>query len=226
MTYARLVLLHLRKDLRLEWRTRDSINAMLFFSLLIVATLAIAFDPGSYPTIARQISGGILWVAVLFAAMTALNQSWSRESSNNVLDAHRLAPAPSSALFIGKALANFLFVTAVEIVLAPIFAIFYNLHPLGDTWKLLLILPLGTWSLVVNGTFFAALSLRTRNRETLLPLVLLPISMPALLAMIQATTNVLTGEFEPTLWIKVLVAYVVIFTTACVLLFDTILNAD
>jgi heme exporter protein B len=79
---------------------------------------------------------------------------------------------------------------------------------------------------VVNGTFFAALSLRTRNRETLLPLVLLPISMPALLAMIQATTDVLTGEFEPTLWIKVLVAYSVVFTIACVLLFDTILNAD
>ena len=226
MTYARLVLTHLRKDLRLEWRTKDSLNGMLFFSLLVVVVLAIAFDPASYPTTTPQISGGILWVALLFAAMTALNQSWARESANNVLDAHRLSAAPASALFVGKALANFLFVTAVELVLAPIFAIFYNLHPLGDTWKLLFILPLGTWALVVNGTFFAALSLRTRNRETLLPLILLPISMPALLAMIQATTNVLTGEFEPTLWIKVLVAYVIIFTTACVLLFDTILTAD
>ena len=129
-------------------------------------------------------------------------------------------------MFIGKALANFLFVTAVEVVLAPIFTVFYNLHPLGDTWKLLIILPLGTWALVVNGTFFAALSLRSRNRETLLPLVLLPISIPALLAMIQATTSVLTGELEPTLWIKVLVAYVIVFTTACVLLFQTILTAD
>jgi hypothetical protein len=128
--------------------------------------------------------------------------------------------------FLGKALANLLFVSVVELALAPIFAVFYNLHPLGEAWKLLLILPLGTWALVVNGTFFAALSLRTRNRETLLPLVLLPISMPALLAMIQATTDVLTGEFEPTLWIKVLVAYSVVFTIACVLLFDTILNAD
>jgi heme exporter protein B len=147
-------------------------------------------------------------------------------TQNRVLDAHRLSPAPASALFVGKALANFLFVSAVELVLAPVFAVFYNLHPLGETWKLLLILPLGTWALVINGTFFAALSLRTRNRETLLPLVLLPISMPALLAMIQATTDVLTGEFEPTLWIKVLLAYAIVFTTACVLLFDTILNAD
>ena len=226
MSYARHVCTHLRKDLRLEWRSKDSINGMLFFALLVVVVLAMAFDPGAFPTMTRQISGGLLWVALLFAAMTALNQSWARETSNNVLDAHRLAPAPASALFIGKALANFVFVTAVEVVLAPIFTVFYNLHPLGETWKLLLILPLGTWALVVNGTFFAALSLRTRNRETLLPLVLLPVSMPALLAMIQATTAVLTGQFEPILWIKVLVAYVTVFTTACVLFFQTILTAD
>ncbi len=226
MNYAQHVLTHLRKDLRLEWRTKDSINGMLFFALLVVVVLAMAFDPASYPTMTRQISGGLLWVALLFAAMTALTQSWARETNNNVLDAHRLSAAPASALFIGKALANFLFVTAVEIVLAPIFTVFYNLHPLGETWKLLFILPLGTWALVVNGTFFAALSLRSRNRETLLPLVLLPISMPALLAMIQATTAILTGEFEPTLWIKVLVAYVIVFTTACVLLFQTVLSAD
>jgi heme exporter protein B len=218
--------MHVAKDLRLEWRTKDSINGMLFFALLVVVVFAIAFDPASYPTIARQISGGLLSVAVLFASMTALNQSWARETGNSVLDAHRLSPAPASALFVGKALANFVFVTAVEIVLAPIFVIFYNLHPLGETWKLLLILPLGTWALVVNGTFFAALGLRSRNRETLLPLVLLPVSMPALLAMIQATTDVLTGEFEPTLWIKVLVAYVIVFTITCVLLFDTVLTAD
>ncbi len=226
MNYAQHVLTHLCKDLRLEWRTKDSINGMLFFALLVVVVLAMAFDPASFPDMTRQISGGLLWVALLFAAMTALNQSWARETNNSVLDAHRLSEAPASALFIGKALANFLFVSAVEVVLAPIFTVFYNLQPLGQTWKLLLILPLGTWALVVNGTFFAALSLRTRNRETLLPLVLLPISMPALLAMIQATTAVLTGQFEPTLWIKVLLAYVIVFTTACVLLFQTVLSAD
>jgi heme exporter protein B len=226
MSYVRLVFLQLRKDLRLEWRTKDSINGMLFFSLLIVVVLAMAFDPGSHPVMTREISGGVLSIAVLFAAMTALNQSWARETQNHVLDAHRMSPAPASALFVGKALANFVFVSAVELVLAPVFAVFYNLHPLGETWKLLVILPLGTWCLVVNGTFFAALSLRTRHRETLLPLVLLPVSMPALLALIQATTDVLTGEFEPTLWIKVLLAYAVVFTTACVLLFETILHAD
>ena len=226
MSYAGHVWMHLRKDLRLEWRSKDSINGMLFFSLLVVVVFAMAFDPTAYPTIARQISGGLMCVAVLFAAMTALNQSWARETLNGVLDAHRLAAAPPSALFVGKALANFLFVSAVEVVLAPVFAVFYNLHPLGETRLLLVILPLGTWALVVNGTFFAALSLRTRNRETLLQLILLPISIPVLLAMIQATTAVLTGEFEPTAWLKLLLAYDVVFTVASVLLFDTILNAD
>ena len=226
MIYARHVLVHLRKDLQLEWRNRDGINGMLFFALLIVVVFSLAFDPTAYPTTARQISGGLLWVGVLFASINALNGSWARELRNGVLDAHRLSPAPASALFIGKALANFSFVSVVEIVLAPVFAVFYNLHPVGNAALLLLIVPLGTWALVSNGTFFAALSLRTRNRELLLPLILCPIAMPALLASIQATTDVLTGEFDPGLWLRVLVAYDILFTTASVLLFDVILHAD
>ena len=226
MSYASVVWMHLHKDLRLEWRTKNSLYGMLFYSLLVVVVFAIAFDPTAYPTISRQISGGLMSVAVLFAAMTALNQSWSRELQNGVLDAQRLSPAPLSALFVGKSLANFLVVTAAELALSLVFTLFYNLHPLGEAWKLLLILPLGTWALVVNGTFFAALSLRTRSRETLLPLVLLPVSVPALLAMIQAATAVLTGEFEPALWLKLLVAYDVVFTTVCVLLFETILGNE
>jgi heme exporter protein B len=226
MSYARIVWAHLRKDLRLELRTKDSVNGMLFFALLVVVVFAMAFDPASFPTTARQISGGLMAVAVLFASMTALNQSWAREMNNHVLDAHRLSPAPVSALFVGKALANFLLVTIVELVLAPVFTIFYNLHPLGEAWKLLVILPVGTWALVVNGTFFAALGLRTRSRETLLPLVLLPISMPLLLAMVQSMSAVITGDFPPTLWIKVLAAYAIVFTTVCVLMFETIISGD
>jgi len=226
MTYAQHVWTHLQKDLRLEWRARDSINGMLFFALLVVVVFAMAFDPGAYPAITRQISGGLLWVGLLFAAVTALNQSWAREQRNHVLEAQRLAPSPASTLFLGKALANLLFVTAVEIILAPVFVVFYNLHPLGNAWLLLLILPLGTWALVINGTFFAALGLRSRNREMLLPLVLFPIAMPALLAMTQATTYVLTNEFTPNLWMKVLTAYDIVFTTACILLFETILHAE
>jgi heme exporter protein B len=229
MIYLSHVWNHLRKDLRLEWRSRDAINGMLFFSLLVVVVFSLAFDPTGNPSITRQIAGGILWIALLFASVTALNQSWTREVRNSVLDAQRMAPSPASALFLGKALANLAFVTIVELVMAPLFIIFYNLHALGEAWLLLLILPLGTWALVVNGTFFAALGLRSKNRELLLPLLLFPISVPALLAMVNATTGVLTADVDPIqpyIWLKLLLAYDIIFTTVCLLLFETILNAE
>jgi len=224
MNYFGHVLVHLRKDLRLEWRSRDAINGMLFFSLLVVVVFSLAFDPTA--AMSRQIAGGILWVALLFAATTALNQAWTRELRNRVLEAHRMAPSPPSALFLGKALANLLFVAIVEAVLAPLFVVFYNLHAVGQSWLLAVVMPLGTWALVCNGTFFAALGLRTRNRELLLPLILFPISIPALLGMMQATTGVLTGEFSPGPWIRLLIGYNVAFTTVCLLLFETILNAE
>jgi heme exporter protein B len=224
MSYLGHVLIHLRKDLQLEWRSRDSINGMLFFSLLVVVVFSLAFDPTA--AMSRQIAGGILWVSLLFASITALNQAWTREQRNRVLDAQRMSPAPPSALFLGKAIANLLFVALVEAVLAPLFIVFYNLHALGQGWQFLIVMPLGTWALVCNGTFFAALGLRTRNRELLLPLILFPISIPALLGMMQATTAILTGEFEPGLWIRLLVAYNIAFTTVCLLLFETVLSAE
>lgn len=223
-SYCGHVLCHLQKDLRLEWRSRDSVVGMLFFTLLVVIVFSLAFDPTA--AVSRQIAGGILWVALLFASFTALNQSWTREQRNRVLEAQRMSPAPASALFLGKALANMLFVTFVEIVLAPFFIVFYNLHALGQGWILAAILPLGTWALVCNGTFFAAMGLRTRNRELMLPLIMVPISVPALLGMMQATTAVLTGESDPGLWIRLLAAYNIAFTTVCLLLFDTVLGAE
>jgi heme exporter protein B len=222
--FLRHTLAHLAKDLRLEARSRDAITGMLFFSLLVVVLFSLAFDPTAAAS--RQIAGGILWVVILFAATTALNGAWTREQRNGVLDAQRMSPSSPAALFLGKALANMLFVSAVELVLAPLFVVFYNLHALGNAWLLLLVLPLGTWALIANGTFFAALGLRTRNREVMLPLILFPISIPALLAMVQATTAILTGESDPSLWIKLLAGYDIIFTTVCLLLFDVILNAE
>jgi len=224
MSYAWHVWSHLKKDLQLEWRSRDAVNGMLFFSLLVVVVFSLAFDPTA--AMSRAIAGGVVWVVLLFAATTAMNQSWTRELKNHVLEAQRMSPAPPSALFLGKALANMLFVTLVEAVLAPLFVIFYNLHALGQGWLLWVVMPLGTWALVCNGTFFAALGLRTRNREMLLPLVLFPISIPALLGMMQATTGILTGEFEPGQWIRLLIAYNLAFTTVCLLLFETVLNAE
>ncbi len=215
---------HLVKDLRIEWRSREAINSMLFFALLVVVLFSLAFDPrGAF---ARDIAGGVLCVATMFASVSALNQAWAREIRHQVLDAQRMAPSPGAELFLAKVLANFLFVTIVQVLLAPVFLVMYNLNVVGQPWKLALVLPLGTWALVANGTFFAALSIRTRNRELLLPLILFPIFMPALLAMVVATGYIFTGESDPSLWIKMLAGYDIIFTTVCLLLFDVVLHAE
>jgi heme exporter protein B len=214
----------LTKDVRLEWRSKDAINAMLFFSLLVVVIFSFSFDPTAEES--RRIAGGLVWVAFLFAAIVALNQTWARELRNQVLDAYRVSPAPANALFLAKAFGNFIFVTVLEALMTPLFIVFYRLRALGPTWELLLIAALGTWALVVNGTFFAAISLRTRSREIMLPLLLFPISIPALLGMVNATTAVLTGEGPARFWIALLLAYDVVFTIACLLLFETVLDGE
>ncbi len=214
----------LMKDLRLEWRSRDAINAMLFFALLVVVIFSFAFDPTAEES--RQIAGGLVWVAFLFAAIVALNQTWTRELRNQVLDAYRISPAPANALFLGKALGNFLFIAIIEALLVPLFVVFYNLRSVGPAWQLVPIFVLGTWALVVNGTFFAAISLRTRSREVMLPLILFPISIPAVLAMVEATTVILTGDSSPRMWMTLLGVYDVVFTTVCLLLFETVLHAE
>jgi len=214
----------LQKDLRLEWRSKDAVNSMLFFSLLVVVIFSFSFNPTAEES--RQIAGGLIWVAFLFAAVVALNQTWARELRNQVLDAYRVSPAPAVALFLAKTIGNFMFVSVLEAVMTPLFIVFYSLRALGPGWQLIPVATLGTWALVVNGTFFAAMSIRTRSREIMLPLLLFPISIPALLAMVEATTSILTGENPAKFWIVLLAVYDVVFTTVCLLLFETILNAE
>ena len=165
-------------------------------------------------------------MSFVFAALVALNQAWARELKNQVLDAYRVSPASPSALFLGKAVGNFLFVAIIEALVAPLFVVFYNLRAVGSAWMLIVVFLLGTWALVVNGTFFAALSARTRSREMMLPLLLLPISIPAVLAMVEATTALLTGESSADMWIKLLAGYNIVFTTSSLLLFGTVLNSE
>jgi heme exporter protein B len=214
----------LAKDLRLEWRSKDAINSMLFFALLVVVVFSFSFDPIAEES--RRIAGGLVWVAFLFAAVVALNQTWARELRNQVLDAYRVSPAPANALFLAKALGNFIFVSVLELLMTPLFIMFYKLRALGPAWQLIPVAVLGTWALVVNGTFFAAMSLRTRSREIMLPLLLFPISLPSLLAMVNATTGILSGELSSRFWIVLLTSYDVVFTIACLLLFETVLQAE
>lgn len=214
----------LNKDLRLEWRSKDAINSMLFFSLLVVVIFSFSFNPTAEES--RQIAGGLIWVAFLFSSVVALNQTWAREIRNHVLDAYRVSPAPCNGLFLSKALGNFIFVSVLEALMTPLFVIFYSLRALGPWYQLPIVAALGTWALVVNGTFFAAMSLRTRAREIMLPLLLFPISIPAILATVEATSAILTGEYSAKFWIVLLTAYDVVFTIACLFLFETVLQAE
>ena len=224
MTFAATLKNTLSKDLRLEWRSKDAINSMLFFALLTVVIFSFSFDLS--PEESRMIAGGLIWVALLFAAVVALNQTWARELRNSVLDAYRIAPAPLESLFMAKTIGNFIFVSVLEMVIAPLFVLFYNLRSVGPAYQLLIVSVLGNWALVVNGTFFGAISIRTRSREVLLPLLLFPISIPALLAAVNATTNILTGEGSAYLPLVFLAVYDVVFTTVGLFLFETVLQAE
>ena len=214
----------LAKDLRLEWRSKDAINSMLFFALLVVVIFSFSFDLTAEES--RRIAGGLVWVALLFAAVVALNQTWARELRNHALDAYRVSPAPAESLFLAKTVGNFIFVIILEALMAPLFVVFYNLRSLGPAYQILIASPLGTWALVVNGTFFAAMSLRTRSREIMLPLLLFPISIPALLAMVAATSAILTGDNSPYLSLVFLAVYDIVFTFLGLMLFNTVLNAE
>jgi heme exporter protein B len=221
-----ITLATLTKDIRLEWRSKDAINSMLFFALLVVVVFSFSFDPLAEES--RRIAGGLVWVSFLFASVVALNQTWARELRNQVLDAYRVSPAPANALFLAKALGNFIFVGVLEALMTPLFVVFYKLRVLGPAWQLLPVAVLGTWAIVVNGTFFAAMSLRTRSREIMLPLLLFPITLPALISMVEATTTILVGDpaTSAKFWIVLLATYDVVFTTGCLALFETVLHAE
>ncbi len=214
----------LAKDLRLEWRSKDAVNSMLFFALLVVVIFSFSFDLNAEES--RRIAGGLVWVALLFAAVVALNQTWARELRNQVLDAYRVSPAPAESLFLAKAIGNFLFVIVLEALMVPLFVMFYNLRSIGPAYQLAIASVLGTWALVVNGTFFGAMSIRTRSREVMLPLILFPISIPAILAMVTATTTTLTGEGSAHLPLVFLGVYDVVFTIVGLFLFETVLHAE
>jgi heme exporter protein B len=220
----KLTSVNVAKDLRLEWRSRDVFNSMLFFAVLVVVIFSFSFEPTAEES--QRMAGGLFWVAFLFSTVVALNQSWARELRNGVLDAFRVSPAAPEALFLGKCLGNLIFVALLECLMVPLFVLFYNLRAAGSIWQLLLVLFLGTWALVINGTFFAAMSIRTRNRELMLPLLLLPVSIPAVANMVVGTTSVLTGEFSPWVNIKFLAVYCLVFTSASFSLFGMVLNAE
>lgn len=219
MSTARAAAILLAKELRLEFRTRELLSATVIFALVVVVLFSFAFDPTSAES--RRYGPGLLWIAFLFAGSLMVNPSFAREQANDTLDALRMAPVSSFAILSGKMLANFIFMSLAEVVLVPVFAVLYNVSLAGVVWRLILVLVLGTSGLVITGTVFSAISAHARMRELLLPLLLLPILAPLLIAAVEATASLLTEQ--PALdrtWVAFLAGFDIVFLTASWLLCD------
>ncbi len=212
------------KDLRAEFRTKEALNASLSFSLVILLLFSFAIDPSSEDI--HEISGGLLWMVFAFAGALILNRSFSRELPNDCLDALIASPISSSALFLGKSLANLVLLMSVEIVCLPVFGIFYDVRWTAQIGPLLLVLALGTWATTVIGTMFSALTVNLRLRELMLPTLVYPILIPALMASMVLTSKLIGGEplgSENMIWIRVLVAFDLVFTLLAAFLVDAVL---
>jgi heme exporter protein B len=222
MDFWRQTFTILHKDLRAELRSKEAINASLSFSLVILLLFSFAF-PDEVPT---DISGGLLWMVFAFAGALILNRSFARELPNDCLDALIASPAPGSALFLGKALANVLLLLAVEAVCFPVFGVFYNVRWARQFWPLVLIVLLGTWGITVIGTMFSALTVNLRLREVMLPLLVYPTLIPCLVAAMQVSTQLIGGDpldSDSIVWTKFLIGFDVIFTSLALVLVEIIL---
>jgi heme exporter protein B len=212
------------KDLRAELRTKEALNASLSFALVILLLFSFAFDPTAEQT--GEISGGLLWIVFAFAGALILNRSFARELVNDCLDALVASPLSGAALFFGKCLANLVLLLAIELICLPVFGVFYNVGWTRQFWPLLLVLALGTWALTVVGTMFSALTVNLRLRELMLPTLVYPLLIPALISAIQLTTALVAGQplagdlFN---WLKMLIGFDIIFTALALALVDTVL---
>ena len=224
MDFFRQVWVVAVKDLRAELRTKEAINASFAFALVILLMFSFAFDPSDETT--RAISGGLLWIVFAFAGTLILNRSFARELPNDCLDALIAAPISSSALFLGKAAANFVLVLAVEFVALPVFGIFYNVKWTAQLPELIGVLLLGTWGLTIIGTIFSALTVNIRLREVMLPMLTYPILVPALMGAMQLTSTLVNGQpidAGMAQWLKMLVSFDAIYTAVSLVLVETVL---
>ena len=223
MTTARAAAIVLTKELRLEFRARELLTTTVVFALVIVVLFSFAFDPTAGES--RRYGPGLLWIAFLFAGSLMLNPSFAREQSNQTLDALRMAPVSPFAILLGKMLANLIFLSIAEAILVPVFAVLYNISLGAVVGQLILVLVLGTLGLVITGTVFSAVAAHARMRELLLPLLLLPILAPLLIAAVEATASLFAES--PSLdraWLAFLAGFDIVFLTASWLLSDFLLE--
>jgi heme exporter protein B len=225
MTLVKQAYLLLCKDLLLELRRRDSLLTMFFFGTLLLFVFHFAFDMP--PDKVSELAPALLWLAFLFTGTLGLAQLFQAERDNHCLDALLLSPLDRGALFLAKTGFNLILMLAVEVVVIPLFWILFNLSGWNLLPQLFLVTLLGTVGFCVLGTITAAITLRARARELLLPLVLFPLMIPVILATIRCMETVLkTGSFgDATPWLRLLLGFDVIFLTIGVLIFDWVIES-
>lgn len=213
------------KDVRAEFRTKEVFNAAAVFSLLVIVIFSMAFEPTS--AMARQMSGGLLWLAFTFSGLLALSRTFAREVPNDCILALRMAPISPAAVYLGKFLSNLLFLGLLNLLLLPLFAVFYNVRLEDKLLTLIGIVLLGSWGLAAVGTTFAAISTSVRLRELMLPVLLFPIEIPLVLSLVEATTAVLLEAdtlVTVRTWLQICAGFNIIFTTLSLMLFDHLLE--
>ena len=213
------------KDLISEWRTRETMSSMLFFALIVILVFSFSFSMDQEA--ARQLIAGIIWVAFTFTGIIGLGKSFTSELQNDCLEFLQMCPAPKGAIYLGKVTANFLFMLTVEILLFPLFVLFFNLDVIEAVGTLLIIFFLATLGLSAVGTLFSALTVQIRAREVMLPVLLLPLAVPVMIAAVEATRGALNGDSFTfySQWIHLLVIFDIIFTVVSFWLFEFILDA-
>ena len=208
-----------RKDLAIEFRTRSAFMSAALLSLLAIVIFFFTWDATAVTPI--DIAPGVMWVTFTFSGILGLHRSFGVEAQERAMDALLVAPVPREAIFLGKALANLVFVVGVQVVAIPAVALFYNL-PLGATWMALAgVMLLASVGLVCIGTLFAGITANTRMAELLLPVLALPFFVPIVLPAAQATAQLLAGRplGDAASWMRILFAFDIVFLYACTLAF-------
>lgn len=215
----RAALLIAAKDLAIEFRTRTAFFSALVFALLAIVIFYFAWDPTAVG--AMDLAPGVLWVIFTFSGLLGLHRGFAVEHADRAMDALLSSPAPREAIYLGKGLANLVFVAAVQAIAIPAVALFYNV-PFG-THALAIgaIALLAAVGLVAVGTLFSSMSINTRLSELLLPMLALPFFVPIVMPAAQATARLLAGRpiGEVTGWLQILLAFDLVFVAACMVAF-------
>lgn len=208
-----------RKDIAIELRTKTAFVSSVVFSMLGLAIFYFAWSPTAVA--AADLAPGVVWVVFTLAAILAVQRSFSIEQVERAGDGLLVAPIERESIYLGKAIANVIFVGAIQFVTIPVAALFYGL-PFGETVPVMLgIGMLATVGLVSIGTLFASMAVNTRMAELLLPLLSIPFFMPIVMAAGQSTQRLIAGRpmSESAGWLKLLIAFDLVFVVACTLAF-------